>query len=115
MLDAYWGEVNIPYTSIFCFYPRWLIEYNDELPMVSSIEIFFLIWKSETHRMTPKYDILCSFVLLVKDYHVSSENNYEKATKFTCQYCNRYLECAEKSEEIIYTNFLCAGMTNLGI
>ena len=36
-----------------------------------AIESAYLVWNSEQHRLTPKYDILHSLVPLVKKYHVT--------------------------------------------
>ena len=66
MIDAYLDEVDTTYLSKFYFWPRWLIQYNDDLPIGSYIEKNHLIWKSEEHILTPKYEIFRSFVPLVK-------------------------------------------------
>ena len=49
------------------------------------------MWKSYQHNLTPKYDILCSFVTLVKHYHVNYVNEDDKPFTITCQICNGYV------------------------
>ena len=53
-----------------------------ELPIFEAIEIFYLTWKSEQKILTPKYDILRSFVPLVTHYCVVKED--DKPLKINC-------------------------------
>ena len=62
---------------ILRFLPQWLFQYYNELPLGGSIESAYLMWKSEQHRLTPKYDILSSLVPLIKHYYVTLEE-YDK-------------------------------------
>ena len=38
-----WDEGDSGY---FCFWPKWLFQYYDELALVEAIESFYLAWKS---------------------------------------------------------------------
>ena len=73
------------------------------------------MWKSDKHRLTPEYGIFNSFLTLVKYYHVTSVDGYDKTFKTSCQRCNEYIKCAVRSKELLYTNFLDAGTTTLGL
>ena len=84
------------------------------MPIGEAIESVYLKWKSEQHRMTPKYDILRSFVPLVENNHVTEDND-DKPFKITCKSCNKIVRCAVKSVELIYINFLHAVMSTLGL
>ena len=66
MLDYYWDETDTLYSDYYYFWPDWLYQYFNELPLGEAIESDHLTWKSEQHRLTPKYDILCSLVPLEK-------------------------------------------------
>ena len=59
------------------------------------------MWKSEQHILSPKYNILSSFVPLVKYYPVTYVDDDDKPFKIICKYCNGYLRCAKKSIELI--------------
>ena len=78
MLDGYWDEKNTPCSDIFDFWPDCLYQYFNELPLGEAIESDYLMWKSEKHRLAPKYDILCSLLALVKKYFVTMEDDYNQ-------------------------------------
>ena len=71
MIDKYWYGGDITYSSSFGFWRQCLFQYNDELPIDETTESACLKWKLEQHKLTPKYDILYSFVPPVKSYHVT--------------------------------------------
>ena len=54
------------------------------------------MWKSEQHRLTPKYDILSSLVLFVKDYFVTM-NEDDNQLKIACQLCNIFVTFKSRS------------------
>ena len=39
----------------------------------------------------------------------------DKPLKIHCSHCNRYIKISGRSGEILYVNFLHAGMTNIGL
>ena len=92
MLDAYWYEKDTPYSDDFDFWPDWLHQYFNKMLLGETIESAYLPWKSEKHRLTPKYDILSSFVLLVKNYFVNMEEDSNKL-KINCQQYNGFATC----------------------
>ena len=59
------------HSDYFYFCNDLLFQYYNELPLCESIEIDYLTWKSEQHRLTLKYDIMLSLVPLVKHYFVT--------------------------------------------
>ena len=59
--------------------------------------------------------MFCSFVTLVKYYHVTYVDDDNKPFKINCQICNDFLTCAGKSGDILYIAFLHAGMSTIGI
>ena len=64
--------------------------------------------------MKAKYDILRSFVPLVKHYHVTLDDGYKPIT-FTCQHFNGFVRSSGKSGEILCISFIVSGMSTLGI
>ena len=68
MLDEYWDERDTPISDGFDFWPDWLFQYYNELPLGEDIESAYLTWKAEQHILTPKYNILCSLVPLVQHF-----------------------------------------------
>ena len=84
------------------------------MPLGEAIESSYLTLKSEQHRLIPKYYNPRSFVLLVKQYHVTYEDD-DKPFKITCQYCNGFLRCSGSSVEIIYIKFLHYGEPTIGL
>ena len=72
------------------------------------------MWKSEQHRVTPKYDIMCSLVSLVKHYFVTMEED-DNQFKITCQSSNGFVTCSGSSGELLYIEFLHYGMCTIGI
>ena len=70
ILDEVWDEVDKPYSGVFGSCPQCLIQYYNEMPLVEAIEILYLTCKSEQYILTPKCDILYSFVPLLKQYHL---------------------------------------------
>ena len=63
-----------------------------------AIEIVYIRFKSEQHRLTPKYDIMYSLVPLVKNYFVTMEE-YDNQLKITSQRCNDFLTCSFRSRK----------------
>ena len=98
MLEKYWYEWDSPNSDYFNFFPEWLFQYNNELPIVEDIESAYIMWKSEQHRLTPKYDIFHSFVNLIKHYHVTLDDD-DKSIKITCQRCYGFLIYSGKSDK----------------
>ena len=72
------------------------------------------MWKSEHQRLTPKYDVLYSFVLLAKHYFLTMEED-DSQSKITCQRCNGFVTCSGRSSELLYITFICDGFSALGI
>ena len=68
-LVEYWGEIDTPYSCSFDFWPDCLSRYCNKLALVEDIWSAYLMWKSEQHRLTPKYYILRSFLPLEKQYN----------------------------------------------
>ena len=58
MFDKYWYERNTPYSDDFEFWHQWLFQYFNEMPLGEAIESADLMWNSEQHTLTPKYNIL---------------------------------------------------------
>ena len=81
---------------ILRFLPKWLFQYYNDLPLGESIESAYLMWKSEQHRLTPKYDIMRSLVPLVKHYFVTMEED-DSQLKITCQRCDGFVTCKGES------------------
>ena len=52
-----------------------MFRYFNEMPLGEAIESDYLMWKSEQHILTPKYDILCSLATLVNPYFVTMEED----------------------------------------
>ena len=67
------------------------------------------------NRLTPKYDILRSFMPLVKQRHFNYVGDDDKLFKIAFKCYNGFLRCANKSVELIYITFLHSGMSTLGI
>ena len=65
-----------------------------------SIGIAYLTWKSEQHILTPKYDIMCSLVPLVKHCFVTVEE-YDNQFKLTWENCNGFVTCKGGSVELL--------------
>ena len=84
------------------------------MPLVESIESAYIMCKSEQHRLIPIYDILRSFVLLVKHYLVTMEED-DNQFKINCQCCNGFLKCKGVSGELFYITCLRDGISTLGI
>ena len=59
------------------------------MSLVEAIESAYLMWNSEQHRLTPKYDIIRSLVTLVKHYFLTVEED-ENLFKITFQRCNGF-------------------------
>ena len=55
MLNDYWDEKYKPHSDGYGLWPVWLYQYSNKLPLGGSIECAYITWKSEQHRMTPKY------------------------------------------------------------
>ena len=82
------------------------------MPLGKAIESAYLVWNSYQHRLTPKYNILNSLVTLVKNYHVTMEEDYNQF-KVNYQRCNGFVEISGRRGELIYIKFLHAGMSTL--
>ena len=75
MLDEYWDERDTPYSDDVLFWSEWQFQYYNELQIFEDFGSAYLIWKSEQHRLTPKYDIMHSLAALVKHYLVTMEED----------------------------------------
>ena len=71
MLDEYLDEKDTTYSYYFDLWPDWLYQNFNEIALGETIESAYLMWKSEQHRLTPKYDILRLLVTLVKTYFMT--------------------------------------------
>ena len=91
-----------------------MYKYFNELPLGESIESDYLTWKPEQHIATPKHDILRSLVPLVKHSFVTMEED-DNIFKITCQCFNGFVTCKGGSGELLYINFLHAGLSTLVI
>ena len=58
MLDDYWDEKDTTYSYYYAFWPDWLYQYFNDLPLGEAIESAYLTWKSEQHKLTLRYDIM---------------------------------------------------------
>ena len=74
-LYKYWDEEPTTHSDDFGFWPEWLFQYYNELTLGDAIESDYLMRKSEQHRMTPKYEILSSFLPLVKHDFLTTEED----------------------------------------
>ena len=82
--------------------------------MGKAIESYHLAWKSEQYRLIPKYYNPHSFVLMVKQYCVTYEDD-DKPFKIICQYYNGFVICLSISVEILYINFIHSGESTIGL
>ena len=57
--------------------------------------------------------LFCSFITLVKHYHVTYVHEENKLLKINCQYCNGYVSLVRKSGKILSINFLHEGMSTI--
>ena len=89
-IDELCYEVDKTYSSGFDLWTHWLFQYYNELNLGEAIESVHLMWKSEQHRLTPKYDILYSFVSIVTHCHVTYEED-DKPFIIFCQCCNAFV------------------------
>ena len=71
------------------------------------------MWNSKQHRLTPTYDILRSFMTLVKHHYVTYVDIYNKPFKINCKFCNGYVKWVGNIEELIYINFHHVGKYTL--
>ena len=101
MLNGYWDEKYTPYSYNYDFQLDWLYQYFDELMLGEDLESFYLTWKSEQPRLTPKYDIMHSLVTLVKHYFVTMEEGCD-LLKITCQWCNSFVDLFQTCVRIFY-------------
>ena len=46
ILYKYWDECDTPYLCDFYFWPEWLFQYYNELPLGGSVESAYLMCKS---------------------------------------------------------------------
>ena len=100
ILDEYWEEKDTPYSEDFYFRPEWLFKYFGELKLCESVESAYLMWKSEQHILTPKYDILSSLMPRVNHYFVTMEEDGNQF-KIIFQFCNGFVTCKGKSVKIL--------------
>ena len=89
VLDDSWDGKDASYSDDYCFWPDWLHQYFNELPLGESIESAYLVWKSEQHILTPKYKILCSLVPLLK-HHLVTMYEDDNIFKITGQHCSGF-------------------------
>ena len=80
------------YSDYFCFWTNWLHKYFNEMPLGEAIESAYRIWKSEQNKLTPKYDILCLLVSLLKQYFVTMVD-YLNQLKITYQWHHGFATC----------------------
>ena len=67
-LDEYWDKEDKTHSDDCSVFPEGLFKYYHGLHLGEYIEGYFLIRKSQHHRMTPKYYIMRSLAPLVKHY-----------------------------------------------
>ena len=70
-LDEYWYQGDAPYSYGFGFCTECLFQYFNEMALGGAIEIDYLIWKPEQHKLIPKYYTLHSLVIFIKHYFVT--------------------------------------------
>ena len=75
-------------------------KYYNKLLLGEAIESDYLMWKSEQHRLTKKYEIMSSLLPLVKHNNVNMEEN-NNPFKMTCQHCNGFITCYGRSVELL--------------
>ena len=80
------------YTILRWFLPECLFQYYNDLPLGEYIESDYLVWRSEQHKLTPKYNSMCSLVTHVKHYIVTMEEEYIIGGYYLCPLC-----CLRKS------------------
>ena len=59
--------------------------------------------------------LFCSFITLVKHYHVTYVHDKNKLLNINCQYCNGYVSLVRKSGKILSIKFVHEGMSNMGL
>ena len=96
MSDEYWDEEDTPYSDNFYFWPDLLHQYFNKLLLGKEIKSAYITWNSEQHRLTTKYEIICSLLPLVKHYFVTMEEDYIQF-KITYQLCNGFSTCKGRS------------------
>ena len=64
--------------------------------------------------MTPKKNILCSLVPLVKHFFVTVEEE-DNQFKITCQFCNGFMKYKGRSLEMLCIAFIHSGLSTLGL
>ena len=114
MLYKYWDERDKSFSGYFDFWPQWLFQYYNELPIVESIEIVYLTWNPEQQILISKDEILRPLVPLVKHYNVTVDEDDEKF-KITCKCCSEFVTCSVKSRVILYITFINAIMSTHGL
>ena len=57
---------------------------------------------------------MSSLVPLVKHYFLNMEEDINKL-KITCQLCNGFVTCSGRGVELLYINFIHAGMSTIGL
>ena len=58
MLYDYCYEKDTPYSYNYDFWPDWLYQYFNEMPLGEAIESAYLTWKLGQHILEPKYHIM---------------------------------------------------------
>ena len=54
-------------------------------------------------------------MILVKHYHVTVEDDDDKPFKTSCKRSNLFIIFSVKIQELLYINFLRAGMSTIGL
>ena len=70
------------------------------MPLGKAIESAYCMWKSEQHRLRPKYNIMRSLVSLVKHYFVNIEEDDNNKFKINCKIFNGFVTCSGRSGEL---------------
>ena len=90
MIDRFRDEGDKKYSGGFDFYSQWLFQYFHDLTLYEDIESVYHTRKSEHHILTRKCDSLRSFLLPVKHYHVTHEDD-DKPFKINYHRCNLFV------------------------
>ena len=85
------------------------------MSICTDTEIAYLIWMSEQHIVTSKYNFLRSCITLVKKYHVIYIDDEDRPFKITRKNYNVYVKCSGIIVDPFYISLIHAGMTSLGI
>ena len=86
---------------------------SNDIQICEAIESDLPKWKSQQHRLTPKYYILSLFVTLVKYYQMICVDDNYKPFKITFQRFKRCVIGTGKSVELLYTDFIYEAISTL--